>query len=326
MINTPNRNKPNTKYIITAPYCHWIRERSITVLALLLYAICNTHLTRGIVKTAIKDAHTEEALCQRIAEQECYIKLVQTITTAITDFSEAENPSVGNENKIDEINGVIKFIREKRVKPSCKILSGDTVFSDFQTVAKDTTTMDLVRNIVNTKMSVDKNVKQRRNQHNNEIRSRNKSKQRELFKKGGENISHHLDTQKIQNQAQSSQWAPTLQQHQHTKRNSELLTMNQMCTTVHTPVITRYGADIPKEVLDSISTFDGKQGELNQFLSTIESYSTMYRIHKTDLVLLRSRGKVHEIIHHAIAEDADVEWSVIKKKTHKQLQINKKQN
>ena len=120
VINAPNKLEPDTKYVITVPYCHWIRERSITVLALLSYAIHNAHLTRGTVKTAIKSAHTEEALCQRIAEQECDTKLVQTITTAITDISEAENPSVGYENKIDEINGVIKFIREKRVKPSWK--------------------------------------------------------------------------------------------------------------------------------------------------------------------------------------------------------------
>ena len=40
----------------------------------------------------------------------------------------------------------------------------------------------------------------------------------------------------------------------------------------------------------------------------------MYRIHKTDLVLLRSRGKVHEIISHTVAEDVDVEWSVIERK------------
>ena len=40
----------------------------------------------------------------------------------------------------------------------------------------------------------------------------------------------------------------------------------------------------------------------------------MYRIRKTDLVMLRSRGKVHEIIHHALQENADVEWSVIKRK------------
>ena len=78
--------------------------------------------------------------------------------------------------------------------------------------------------------------------------------------------------------------------------------------------ITWCGADIPKEVLDNILTFDGKLGELNQFLSTIESYSTMYRIRKTDLVVMRARGKVHEIIHHALQEDADVEWSAIKRK------------
>ena len=105
---------------------------------------------------------------------------------------------MGYKNKINEINGVIEFIREKRVKPSCKILSGDTVFSNFQTAAKDTTTMDLAKDIVNTKMSVNKIVKQWRNQHDNKIRSRNKSKQRNYLKKGGENISHHLDTQKIQ--------------------------------------------------------------------------------------------------------------------------------
>ena len=91
MINTPNRLKPDTIYIVTAPYCHRIWERSITVLALLSYAIHNVHLTRRIVKTAIKDVHTEEALHQRITEQECYTKLVQSITTAITDISEAEN-------------------------------------------------------------------------------------------------------------------------------------------------------------------------------------------------------------------------------------------
>ena len=79
-------------------------------------------------------------------------------------------------------------------------------------------------------------------------------------------------------------------------------------------MITQYEADIPKEVLYNIPTFDGKPGELNQFLSTMESYSTMYRIHKTDLVMMRGRGKVHKIIHHTLPEDADLEWSVIKRK------------
>ena len=57
-------------------------------------------------------------------------------------------------------------------------------------------------------------------------------------------------------------------------------------STVPGPIVTRYRADVPKEVLDNIPTFDRKPGELNQFLSTIESYSTMYRLCKTDLVML----------------------------------------
>ena len=84
--------------------------------------------------------------------------------------------------------------------------------------------------------------------------------------------------------------------------------------TVPKTTITWYGVDIPKEVLDNIPTFDGKPGELNQFLSTIESYSTMYRIRKMDLVIMRARGKVHEIIHHSLQEDTDIEWSAIKRK------------
>ena len=52
------------------------------------------------------------------------------------------------------------------------------------------------------------------------------------------------------------------------------------------PIVTQYRVDVPKEVLDNIPTFDGKPGELNQFLSPIESYSTMYRLCKTDLVML----------------------------------------
>ena len=48
--------------------------------------------------------------------------------------------------------------------------------------------------------------------------------------------------------------------------------------TIQRPPITRYGADIPKEILDNIPAFEGKQGELSQFLNTIESYSMMYRV------------------------------------------------
>ena len=31
IIDTPHRQEPDTKYVVTAPFCHWIQERSITV-------------------------------------------------------------------------------------------------------------------------------------------------------------------------------------------------------------------------------------------------------------------------------------------------------
>ena len=43
MIDAPNRKEPDAKFVITAPFCHWIRERNITVIALLSYATRTTH-------------------------------------------------------------------------------------------------------------------------------------------------------------------------------------------------------------------------------------------------------------------------------------------
>ena len=53
---------------------------------------------------------------------------------------------------MDAINGVVEFIREKGIKPSCKLLSEKTVFTDFNTAAGDEATMDSARNIVHTKV------------------------------------------------------------------------------------------------------------------------------------------------------------------------------
>ena len=88
VIDTPNRWEPDTKYIVTAPFCHWIRERSITVSALLSYAIRITHSARSNVQKAIKNAPLEEVLHKKIAKQECYTELVDIILSVITDLSD----------------------------------------------------------------------------------------------------------------------------------------------------------------------------------------------------------------------------------------------
>ena len=176
---------------------------------------------------------------------------------------------------------MIEFIRKKGVKPSCKILSGETIFTDFTTAANDTTTMDSARDIVNTKMPEDEIVKQWRNQHNNKIRSRNKIKQKELLeKRWGEYVAPPRDLKDPKTSSVISLGSNTTgtSAYQKEQRITDYEPNVSQITTVHRPTITQYEADIPKEVLDNIPMFDGKQGELNQFLSTIESYSTMYRI------------------------------------------------
>ena len=72
-------------------------------------------------------------------------------------------------------------------------------------------------------------------------------------------------------------------------------------TTIQRPLLIRHGADTTKDILDNIPVLDSRQGELSQFLSTFESYSTMYRVHKVNLVMLCFRGKAHNIISHAVA-------------------------
>ena len=86
--------------------------------------------------------------------------------------------------------------------------------------------------------------------------------------------------------------------------------------TLYPPCVThQYAAmDVPREIIENIPIFDGKPEELNQFLSTINSYATMYNIRRVNLVMLRSRGKAHKIISHAVAKDPDVEWSTISQK------------
>ena len=254
----------------------------------------------------------------KITEHECYTELVETIIKAVTDISQAGNPSTKYQENIDTINGVVKFIREKHIKPSCKLLSDETIFCDFITAAGDKVTMNLAKSTEETKIPVDKFIKDWKEQHDTRVRNRNKVKQREYMEKKWE--GHLLPSSREQKDPDTSSFSSfdsnitktstCQEQQQITNYKPSILEK----PTIQRPPITQYEADIPKEALDNIPAFKGKQGELSQFLNTIESYSMMYRVCKTDLVLLHSRGKAHKIISHTIAEDPDVEWSDIKRK------------
>ena len=316
VIDAPNRQEPDAKYAVTAPLCHWIQERSITVSALLSYAIRITHSARSNIQKAIKNAPSEEVLQKKIAKQECYTELVDIILGAMTDLSDVCDLSKNHETYIEKINSMINFMCERGVKPGCKTLTRETKFSDFTYAENDAEIMNSARDIINSKMNGDELVKQWKTNHDGEIRAKNKAKQREIWEKQwGEFLTPHREQKDLETSSTSMGYNTTgTSTYTKQLRITEYEPNVSEITTVPKTTITRYRTDIPKEVLHNIPTFDGKPGELNQFLSTIESYSTMYRICKTDLVMMRARGKVHKIIHQTLQEDADVEWSAIKRK------------
>ena len=317
VIDTPNRWEPNARYVVTVTLCHWIQERRITVSALLSYAIRITHSARSNLQKAIKNTPSEEVLQKKITKQECYTELVAIIVGAITDLSDVSDLSKNHETYMEKINSMIIFMCKRGTKPGCKTLTRETKFSDFTYAEDDAETMNSARDIINSKMNGDELVKQWKTNHDGEIRAKNQAKQREIWGKWwGEFLTPHRDQKDPEMSSTISMGYNTTGTSTYTKepRITEYEPNVSEIATVPKTMITQYGVDIPKEVLNNIPTFDGKPGELNQFLSTIESYSTMYRICKTDLVIMRVRGKVHKIIHHTLQEDANVEWSAIKRK------------
>ena len=74
-------------------------------------------------------------------------------------------------------------MRDKGVRPGCKTLTKEMVFSDFITAGHNTETMNSAKDIVNTNMPADTFITQWKNKQGNETRIRNKSKQRELLEK-----------------------------------------------------------------------------------------------------------------------------------------------
>ena len=199
VIDTPNRQKPDAKYIVTAPLCHWIPERSITVSALLSYAIRITHSARTNLQKAIKNALTEEVLQKKIAEQECYTELVDIILGKITDLSDVCDLSKNHETYIEKINSLINFMRESGIKPGCKTLTRETKLSDFVYKENDAETMNAARDIINSKINRDKLIKQWKTNHDREIRAKNKVKQREIWEKWwGEFLTQHREQKDLE--------------------------------------------------------------------------------------------------------------------------------
>ena len=184
--------------------------------------------------------------------------------------------------------------------------------ADFSAALNDKTTINLAREIAGTKRPAEEVIKEWQEQLDAVTRTRKKEKAQEILEERWDRFFTHQhkpqkdpDTSSVISYGSNITESSTTQKPQVTSYGSNIPEL----PAIQRPPVTRYGADTPKEVVDNIPAFNGKQERLSQFLNTTESYSTMYRVHKADLVLLHSRGKAHEIISHVI--DEDLEWSNI---------------
>ena len=143
--------------------------------------------------------------------------------------------------------------------------------------------MNTTRSTVQKKRPVDKFINEWKEHHSTTIRNKKKEKQWKMMEKRWDEYLLPLfkqhkdpDTSSVFSYNSNATESSTNQKQQSTSYRPNI----SKITMIQRPAITRYGADIPKKVLDNISVFEGKQGELTQFLNTIESYSTMYRVCK----------------------------------------------
>ena len=91
---------------------------------------------------------------------------METILKDVTEISDAENPIANAQDQIDMINTVVKFIRGKNIKPSCKKLSKDTLLTNFNTASEDKATMNSTRSTVESKRPSDEFINEWKEQHN----------------------------------------------------------------------------------------------------------------------------------------------------------------
>ena len=170
------------------------RKRSITVSALLSYAIRITHSARSNVQKAIKNAPSEEVLQKKITEQESYTELVDIILGVITDLSDVCDLNKNDKTYIEKIKSMINFMRERGIKPGCKTRTREIKFSDFTYTENDAEIMNSARDIINSKMNREELVKQWKTNNDREIRAKNKVKQREIWEKWwGEFLTPHRE-------------------------------------------------------------------------------------------------------------------------------------
>ena len=114
----------------------------------------NSNISSKSLKNVTREAHTKEVLIPKSLNYRLYVDLIQKITELIIHATDRE-PIVKVDDKINEINNVIKFMNNKKVFPKCKPLDSEPSAEQFITTNNDEGTMAAAHQVLSNNIPDD---------------------------------------------------------------------------------------------------------------------------------------------------------------------------
>ena len=296
-IKDPTRDHA-AKYYTTCQGYHIFRERQIKVDTLLAFATRQTMTIRDKIHSSAKTPATEDQVLEKFSHYKCYIELIKTIVEKVKDIHSRDVPPDDISKHKEDINALVDAMKTANVQPKCKPFANPITAADFATGHDDTELMALVELLIANQLTQADITAEPAAHADNPRKYRTKRKEHWCSK-----IAEiQAELRAIKEEPKDSDVGSVISLQSGISTATTALDQGKQFTS---------SATLSKQMIENIPRFDGKQGNVNQFISQIESYSKLYSIHKVELTLLQTLGRPYEILSHAIAEDPDVEWSQI---------------
>ena len=265
-------NEFQVKFIALTSASHIIKTRDVTVTTLLAFSTQNANSAIKTLKNTIRDAPTEEMLKPKILNYRLYMDLIQMIITLIKCIAKQE-PIVKADDEVTKINTRIEFMNNSYIFPRCKQLNNAVTAEQF-IVVNDTRIMDAAHQTLSENTPDDYFTSEW--QRHIEACRKTQDKTR-LMEQMTARYAHLL-----------SEYKPTKENNKDPKTSSEASFISSASTSTNTesknPCKLNYNpSDLTKEIIDNVPVFNGKTSNLNQFINTIESVTSLYNISKSKL-------------------------------------------
>ena len=136
-------------------------------------------MTTISLRSAIKDAPTKEIINQRSLEHDTYMELVKAIIDRIDQISNREENNANVDQEVDEINGLIDTMRDKKVHPKCRQLHQNTIQGDFITAGEDESTLNAPKETLENQITMERALVEWNKNHHIHNRNKNREKYKE---------------------------------------------------------------------------------------------------------------------------------------------------